>query len=379
MKFETDRPLGRPGQILLGEACRRVDVIVPEYNEFSKLGDRFYDQLCNLENLARQFNVFLIDDCSTDGSWERLVKVSKRICPHVHLLRMEKNGNKIFATRRALQISAAEFVILTDFDSTISNPEDIQDSLEKFDANPKLAGMALRLLPDGNLVLSKLQDMEYAFSRAIFSRYMGSQQKLRCIPGAAGLWRRKILLEALEEHSGRHNGDDLEATVIALRKGYSTQYERSIVVRTIVPKNTSELFKQRRRWELGVLETYEKERKFFVGQVKNLHSRLGHVALLDLYTWTTLFLLPFFIITYFLHPIMTVSYLVLEFVLIGMAGYVSRSELQNKKELVLLPLFPVYLFLVTVPRFPAMYQFLKCHRSKPKNVYRTVEAIPAVR
>ena len=76
----------------------------------------------------------------------------------------------------------------------------------------------------------------------------------------------------MREHSGRHNGDDFESTVIALRSGYTTKYTDEVIVETIVPQTPKALFTQRRRWELGSLETYGKERKFLLNQGMNLRT-----------------------------------------------------------------------------------------------------------
>ena len=338
-----------------------VEIIIPEFNELSKLGENFDQQLRQFEILARKFDVFLVDDCSTDGSWERLVRISPEICPHVHLVRMKRNGQKILAIKHAIEKSDANYILLTDFDSRIVNPEDIPASLQKFSEVPRLGGLALKLVPEGSFVLSRFQDMEYAIGRGVFSRYMNSQRKLRCVPGAAGIWDRRVLLEILKEHSGRHNGDDLEITAIASRMGYATQYEPSIVVKTAVPRNATELFRQRRRWELGSLETYYKERGFYWSQVKNHRSRIGHMTLFDWYTWLTVILFPVFLANWFIHPtVMTmIGYACFEYFFVTGAGYISRNELQDRRELALIPIFPIYLFLASLPRFVAVYNFMR--------------------
>jgi len=358
-----------------------LDIIIPEFNELSKLGENFNQQLRQFENLARKFDVFLVDDCSTDGSWERLVRISPEICPHVHLVRMKRNGQKILAIKHAIEKSDANYILLTDFDSRIVNPEDIPHSIEKFSEFPGLGGLALRLVPDGSFVLSRFQDMEYAIGRGVFGRYMNSQRKLRCVPGAAGIWDRRILLEILNEHSGRHNGDDLEITAIALRKGYSTQYDPAIVVKTIVPRNTSELFRQRKRWELGSLETYYKERRFYYSQIRNLRSRMGHVIMVDWYTWISAMLFPVFVANWIFHPMVMsmIGYGCFEFSLVTVVSYISRNELQDRRELALIPFFPLYLFLATLPRFVAMYNFAKArHVERNKHTSPNLQHVSGI-
>ncbi len=335
-----------------------IDIIVPEFNELSKLGDEFDVMFRNFEELAGTLEVFLVDDASTDGSWERMAEVGRKP-DRLHLMRMERNGQKVLAVKRAVASSRADYVLLTDFDSSIVNPEDIPRALLRFAKFPNLAGVALRMVPEGGFAFSRFQDIEFAIARGVLGRYMCSQGSLSCLPGAASIWKRGILLDVLHEHSGRHNGDDFEATIIALRMGFSTQYEPSIIVRTKVPRNTTQLLGQRTRWQLGVLETYERERAFCIRQAKNLRSRLGHVVIVDCYAWISTLLLPAFFIYWLIYPLAALGFISVQLGAIVASCILARRELLDRKNFALLPLFPFYALLATVPRLAAVYRFIK--------------------
>jgi poly-beta-1,6-N-acetyl-D-glucosamine synthase len=309
--------------------------------------------------MSARYDVILVDDASTDGSWERIVERSPRLDPRVHTMRMKENGQKVFAIKHALEVSDADYVLLSDFDSRIINPEDIPIALQRFEDDPRLAGISLKLVPEGTSLFSRLQDVEYAIFRKIICAYLNSHGKVRCVPGAAGIWDRKVLLDVMREHSGRHNGDDFESTVIALRSGYTTEYTDEVIVTTIVPQTPKALFTQRRRWELGSLETYGKERKFLLNEGKNLRSRLGHIVLLDLYNWICAILFPVFLINWVLDPILASAYLGLQLTLVSIMCYLARNELKTRKELVFVPFFPIYWMLILIPRIAAAYHFAR--------------------
>jgi len=262
----------------------RLDVIVPEFNELSRQGPQFDSQLEYFSELAEEFQVFLVDDASNDGSWARITQSSRRYHSGFHPIRMKENGRKILAIKRAAEISSAEYVLLTDFDSRLVTAETTGRALKRFEKGPNLAGVSLRVIPDGQSFYSKIQDAEYAISRGTLGRYLDKQNSARCGTGAGCIWKRIVLLEVLREHSGRHNGDDMEATAIAMRKGYHVGYEPSVVVKTFVPQNLRDFYKQRRRWDLGALETYDKEHRFYLQQVKHLKNRLGQITVVDWYT-----------------------------------------------------------------------------------------------
>jgi cellulose synthase/poly-beta-1,6-N-acetylglucosamine synthase-like glycosyltransferase len=349
----------RPARAQVTQRKADIDVIVPEFNELSRRPENFDSQADYFVRLSRMFDVILVDDASSDGSWEKLVDLNAKAGSRLRLFRMEKNGQKVAAIKRAVDASRAEFVLLTDFDSTVMKPELIPGALEKFRENPRLASLSLRLLPEGGSLFSRFQDIEYAIGRAVFSRYMLSQKMLRCVSGAAGIWRRSVLQGALKEHSGRHNGDDFEVTTIAMRQGYAMGYDPSIVVETLVPQGPVDLFRQRRRWELGALETYEKENRFYRKQILGLRSKLGHITILDWYAWLTTLLFPVFIINGLLNHAVLEIYACIELSLTGTVGYLSRNEVKSRRELMLLPIFPLYRLFATVPRLAAMYRFLR--------------------
>jgi cellulose synthase/poly-beta-1,6-N-acetylglucosamine synthase-like glycosyltransferase len=335
-----------------------LEVIVPEFNELTRQGGRFDSQIAYLSELSKEYPVILIDDASTDGSWDRIMELSPSTTPRLRFHRMSENGQKILAVKHAVESSDADYVFLSDFDSMIANTADIPAVLRKFTEDDKLAGVSLKLVPEGDSIFSMFQDIEYAIQRRIFGSYLTTQGRMRCIPGAGGIWDRKILLEVLQEHSGRHNGDDLESTAIALRNGYSAINDSSIVVKTLVPQGVRALYKQRKRWELGSLETYSKERQFYVGQAKDRRNRLGHVTMLDWYFWFAAILTPVFIIDWIFNPEIGAAYLILQGAVSVVFTYISRKELKSERELMLLPLFAFYQFLAMVPRIAALFEML---------------------
>jgi cellulose synthase/poly-beta-1,6-N-acetylglucosamine synthase-like glycosyltransferase len=323
----------------------------------SRQRDTFDAQLQYLSDLSKRYNVILVDDASTDGSWERIQAVAPGSDPRLRLIRMEKNGQKVLAVKRALETSDADYIVLLDFDSRFVNPEALPLVVQRFEADPLVAGISLKVVPEGTSLFSRLQDVEYAVFRKIFCGYLGAQGKIRCVPGAAGVWKRRVLLEVLGEHSGRHNGDDFESTVIALRSGYATEHSDEVTVTTAVPQTPRALFTQRRRWELGSLETYGKEHRFLFGQVKNPRSRLGHVVLLDMYTWASAILFPLFLVYSVLDLRVASIYACFELALVSLMCYLARKEMKTKRELVFAPFFPVYWLMILIPRTAAVIKF----------------------
>lgn len=47
----------------------KYTIITPQYNSF-ELMDKYFETLIN--QTLKNFEVIIVDDCSTDGSWEKL-------------------------------------------------------------------------------------------------------------------------------------------------------------------------------------------------------------------------------------------------------------------------------------------------------------------
>lgn len=248
---------------------KRTAVVVPEFNERSRS-----DLAARLDYFARlaaghrdRLDVIIVDDASTDGSREALERYVKERSPAFTALYMQQNGHKIGAIKAAVRSASAgiDTILLTDFDSSIpeSSMARFGEMVEALHSEQNLGGFALRV--DGentDSMLGYIQNLEYVIGRA-FDGVARSERKTRCIAGAGGLWKRSVLEEVFPEHSGRHNGDDMELTAMAMRHGYSLSSYPEFVVNTKTPETFGILLKQRTRWELGALETYAKEWKFF--------------------------------------------------------------------------------------------------------------------
>jgi glycosyltransferase involved in cell wall biosynthesis len=95
---------------------RCLSVVIPCYNEIDSI-DAILERV-----LASPFTaeVVIVDDCSTDGTRERLEKLDH---PHVRVLLQPRNQGKGAALRRGFADVAGPFVIVQDADTEYS-PDD---------------------------------------------------------------------------------------------------------------------------------------------------------------------------------------------------------------------------------------------------------------
>jgi glycosyltransferase involved in cell wall biosynthesis len=107
-----------------------LSVLVPVYNERYLVESSLHRLLSLKDNIIHSMEVIVVDDCSTDGSWEVLRRIAAED-ERVVLLRHERNMGKGAALRTALEKATGEISIAHDADLEY-NPADIPSLLRPF-------------------------------------------------------------------------------------------------------------------------------------------------------------------------------------------------------------------------------------------------------
>lgn len=67
-----------------------LSIVIPSYNEEENLDAVVQESLNVLQGLTNRFEIIVVDDCSTDGSWQKLQALAQTI-PELRPIRNEKN------------------------------------------------------------------------------------------------------------------------------------------------------------------------------------------------------------------------------------------------------------------------------------------------
>ncbi|MCO5062142.1 MAG: glycosyltransferase family 2 protein [Kiritimatiellae bacterium] len=108
-----------------------VSVVIPVYNE-----DESVNLLCDklhasLSGLNRSYEMILVDDGSSDRTWEYLVAATKRI-PHLRIIRFRRNFGQTAAMSAGFAAARGDVVVTLDADLQ-NDPADIPKLLERVD------------------------------------------------------------------------------------------------------------------------------------------------------------------------------------------------------------------------------------------------------
>jgi glycosyltransferase involved in cell wall biosynthesis len=90
----------------------RLSVVVPAYNEEATLAE-VVGKLVGLPNLHE---VILVDDCSTDRTWEVAQDLADRHPAKIHVIRHQKNAGKTEALKTGFAATTGNIVIVQDAD-----------------------------------------------------------------------------------------------------------------------------------------------------------------------------------------------------------------------------------------------------------------------
>jgi len=136
--------------------------------------------------------VYAVDDGSEDNTAEIIEHYAEEL-ENIEFIEMEENTGKFGAQKAATDIMDEDYWLTIDADSYIQNPEDIDDSLMKFDQSDSAAAMLnmeAETAGDGliSTAYEKMQNLEYSMRKGIDDfTSNGNESKIVTASGTATL------------------------------------------------------------------------------------------------------------------------------------------------------------------------------------------------
>ncbi|HWP61500.1 MAG TPA: glycosyltransferase [Candidatus Paceibacterota bacterium] len=266
------KPIVSPG----GNPLPKVAIVVPCFNEEKSLSSTVQSLLA-LDYPADKFEIFIVDDGSTDGTLA-LAKTfenagrkesrvffgedclsdqdassadekNTRLFPLVRVFHKE-NGGKHTAMNLALAHTNAELIGCLDADSIVE-PSALRAIVPVFDnATVAAATPGIHVKNPSNL-LQHMQHVEYRLS--IFNRFMLAGLGSAFItPGPFSFFRAQVVRDLGSWRDG-HSTEDMEMALRMQQGGFLIANVPSAIVHTGAPKTLRGLYRQRVRWTYGWL------------------------------------------------------------------------------------------------------------------------------
>jgi len=300
-----------------------VSVLIPAFNEEENIAN-------NVEALMKlnypEYELIVVNDGSTDNTHQSMIdrfELKEIECPikvsiptqkikaiyfnakYPKLIYLDKeNGGKADALNAGINASRYPLFVCLDADSQLEKDSVLILATEFLkDTKTAVAGGLIRIsngsviedgvwksfkLPDN--AVEKFQIVEYF--RAFLSGRVswGTTNSLLIVSGAFGVFNKQIVIE-IGGYRTNTIGEDMEIVVRIHRhlrekkRKYSIRFSENAVCWTQGPSNLHDLRGQRRRWQIGLLDSLFEHRGMF------LNPRYGFTGLISVpYAWIFEFL-----------------------------------------------------------------------------------------
>jgi cellulose synthase/poly-beta-1,6-N-acetylglucosamine synthase-like glycosyltransferase len=307
-----------------------VTIVVPLFNE----GRSIYDTIMSFDRLdypKDKLTAIIVDDCSTDDSYEWACRAAQRL-PWVTVLRNPCNMGKRKGINAAVRNSTAEMIVSVDSDVLV-DPLALRALMARF-TSPDIAAVGGRIhVSNANdNWLSRMQTIKYFFGQEYLKNLERSLQSVMCLSGCLTAYRRHVLIE-LEPILENRNilgvpikyGEDRFLTRQIVKAGYRTLMTTDALCFTKAPTTLNGYFNQQLRWKRS-----------------NIVDFMGGLS----HAWR-------------MHPLLAVHYLSM-FVLLLVYPFVIIAHIERGD------FFPLIVFhLCVVATFGVIYHFSSTTRSLP--------------
>ncbi|MFL5863233.1 MAG: glycosyltransferase [Solirubrobacteraceae bacterium] len=231
-----------------------VSIIVPAFNE--EEGIAWTIESClNVLYPRDLVEVIVVNDGSTDGTWERILEAGGRR-PRFHAVNLGRNYGKRGAMAEGFRRSKGEILVFVDSDSYLA-PDAVLAITQPF-SDPKVGAVVghADVANDLETWLTKMQQVRYysAF-RVIKATESLLSGTVTCASGCCSAYRRAAIEPVLDEWEfqrflGRPAtfGDDRALTNRVL-KSHRVVYQETARSTTVVPTTMKRFLRQQLRWK----------------------------------------------------------------------------------------------------------------------------------
>jgi hyaluronan synthase len=232
-----------------------LTVIIPAYNEGAMVR-KSIDSVAAASYPHDRLEIFVVDDGSRDNTWLHIQATAKNYPNIVTPLKFPENRGKRAALEAGFRRARGDIVVTIDSDSVIGR-DTLLAMVGPF-RDPKVGAVAGKVIAYNRTqgFIPRMLHVRYILSFDFLRAVQSSYGTVYCCPGALAAYRRSVVREVLDPWMKQRflgsqctYGEDRALTNYILDRGYNTVYQRSAVVRTIVPWTYKKLCKMFLRWD----------------------------------------------------------------------------------------------------------------------------------
>lgn len=227
-----------------------VAVAVPCWNEEKTLAATI-DSLVALDYPKEKLSIFVVDDGSTDRTYEIAQKYEMTYPGFITAIHKE-NGGKHTAVNLALDRSTADFFGCLDADSFVA-PHTLKTIITYFEREPSVMAVTPCIhIRHPKTFVQRMQAIEYLMG-VFVRKAFGSLDAIQVTPGPFSIFKREVF-EKIGNYHKAHNTEDFEITLRMHKAHLRIANSHKALVYTVGPATARGFFHQRVRWARGFLE-----------------------------------------------------------------------------------------------------------------------------
>lgn len=417
------------GRYVSSENLLPISLLIPAYNEQENI-------VSNIKSLMKidypQFEIVVVNDGSTDKTHEKIVetfglyKIESAVKTSIptnevrgvyynieypNLIYVDKeNGGKSDALNAGINISSYPLFACLDADSRIEPDALLRLSVEFLkNIDTVVAGGLVRIangfkIRDGRVcgfsmpqkMIERFQIVEYYRSFLSGRVSWGATNSMLIVSGAFGVFKKQAVIE-VGGYKTNTIGEDMEIVVRlhkymrANRRRYKIIFCEDAVCWTQGPMSVNDIRSQRRRWQIGLLDTLLAHKGLF------LNPRYGSVGLAAIpYNWVFelfgavvealgYFIIPFSLLMGELNMFFFTIYFLLAVllgVILSMGSLIleqyTRRSVMSAKQCLTLSLYAIlenfgYRQMITIFRLEGILKYRKLRKTWGKIKRKDVE------
>jgi biofilm PGA synthesis N-glycosyltransferase PgaC len=190
----------------------------------------------------------IVDDCSTDATVDQILPYLAD--PRLRLVRKSVNEGKAMALNDTVPLTRGELIVVMDADAE-PDPEILKFMVPHFKSPRCAAVTGNPRVVNRESFLAKLQAIEFASIISLMRRAQRIWGRIMTMSGVVGIFRRTALYD-VGLYSPDMATEDIDLTWRLQLRHWDVRYEPHAVMWMRVPQSLRGLWRQRRRWSLGM-------------------------------------------------------------------------------------------------------------------------------